>query len=96
MLLRHVDTQCFDWTRVVLITGITRAPVDTVRTKGARPQMCSPYVQRYSPCYSHAKQRRCAGFAHCRCEMTTTAAAAAAAWRGAAHRFGHRTSGVHE
>lgn len=32
----HVDAECFDWTRVALITAITRASADTVRTKGAR------------------------------------------------------------
>lgn len=32
----HVDAECLDWTRVALITAITRASVDTVRTKGAR------------------------------------------------------------
>lgn len=33
-LSRYADAECFDWTRVALITAITRASADTVRTKG--------------------------------------------------------------
>lgn len=46
--------------------------VQRARGVGLRLQMCSPYVKIYSLHYSHAKQPRCAGFAHRRCKMTAT------------------------
>lgn len=92
-LSRYADAECFDWTRVALITAITRASADTVCTKGVRRGFAATNVfslcTRGSPVtlsrHSHAKQR--AGFAHCRCEMTM-------ARRGAA--FGRWTLDVHE